>query len=113
MQQLQNTQTGLKKHGSNLLLVGVTFGFTHKIISICMDIVETVVQINAVFSSSTCILGAVKQIKGGSCTLSIMFVLMNQGVVMLLYSTVNYLGKVVGATISVSSFTESHTCTGN
>ena len=112
MQQLQTTQTGLKEHASNPLL-GVTFGFTDKIISICMDIVETVVQINAVFSSSTCILGAVVEIKGGSCTLSLMFVLMNQGVVMVLYSTVNYLVKVVGTTMTVSSFTESHICTGN
>ena len=37
MQQLHNTQTGLKKHGSNPLL-GVTFGRSHKIISVCMDI---------------------------------------------------------------------------
>ena len=57
MQQLHNTQTGLKKHGSNPLL-RVTFGRSHKIISVCMDFLGQILH-NAVISSSTGILVAV------------------------------------------------------
>ena len=58
MQQLHNTQTGLKKHGSNPLL-GVTFGVTNKIILVSLDIVGRQVVNNAVISISTGILVAV------------------------------------------------------
>ena len=74
MQQVQNTQTGFKNHGSNPLL-GMTFGVSHKITSVCLDIVGG--QSVAVFSTSTGILGNVIRMLGGSCTLTFNIAILN------------------------------------
>ena len=74
MQQVQNTQTGFKNHGSNPLL-GMTFGVSHKITSVCLDIVGG--QSIAVFSISTGVLGNVMKIMGGSCTLTFNIAILN------------------------------------
>ena len=103
MQQVQNTQTGFKNHGSNPLL-GMTFGVSHKITSVCLDIVRGQF---AVFSISTGILGIVMEILGGSCTLTFNIAFLNQGSVFLLFSTVNSKRKL-NSKIMVSSFTELH-----
>ena len=59
--------------GSNPLL-GMTFGVSHKITSVCLDIVRGQF---AVFSISTGILGIVMEILGGSCTLTFNIAFLN------------------------------------